>query len=193
MLKGAYAEKVLKGIKKATIRRGIVKPKYEEVIVHAGGKPIAKIKITRMYFKKVKDLGDYEAKLEGYSTKDELINELKKVYKDIHDDEYMTIIEFEVIQRLDHLEPVDQYYGLSPGDIARIALRYISDELSDLDRKILLDLTKTNSIRQTCINVFKDLNKRKYVRKVLRNALRILIDKNIIKCERAGKNGLLET
>ncbi|MEM4020588.1 MAG: ASCH domain-containing protein, partial [Desulfurococcaceae archaeon] len=98
MLKGAYAEKVLKGIKKATIRRGIVKPKYEEVIVHAGGKPIAKIKITRMYFKKVKDLGDYEAKLEGYSTKDELINELKKVYKDIHDDEYMTIIEFEVIQ-----------------------------------------------------------------------------------------------
>ena len=48
MLKGEYIEKVLNGEKKATIRKGVYKPKYDEVIIHAGGRPIAKAKITRV-------------------------------------------------------------------------------------------------------------------------------------------------
>ncbi len=180
MLKGEYIEKVLNGEKKATIRKGVYKPKYDEVIIHAGGRPIAKAKITRVYYKKLSELGEYEARIEGFNNVEELINELKKVYGRISKEDYFTIIEFEVIQRLDELASEDPYYGLTPADIARIALRYLDKELTELDRKILLDLTRTNSIRKTAINVFKDLNKRGIVRKAVRKALRFLIERNLI-------------
>lgn len=180
MLKGIYIEKLLSGEKKATIRRGIYRPKYEEIIIHAGGRPIAKARITRVYYKKLRELSEYEARIEGYDNIDHLKKELREVYGPIREDEYFTIIEFEVIQRLDNLPGEDPYYGLNPSDIARITLRYLGNELSNIERKILSDLTRTNSIRKTAINVFNDLNKRVIVRKTLRKALRLLKEKNLI-------------
>lgn len=188
MMKGTYVEKLLKNEKKATIRKGIIKPKYSEVIIHAGGRPVAKAKITRVYYKKLKELGEYEAQIEGYNRVEDLVNELRKVYKNVGEDDYFTIIEFEVIQRLDEVTPGDPYCGLKPADIARIALRYISSELLDLEKKILLDLTRTNSIRRTAIDVFKDINKRRLVRKTLRKALRILQSKNILPARTRPEN-----
>lgn len=181
MIKGTYIEKVLNNVKKATIRRGIVKPKYKEVIIHAGGRPIAKAKITRVYHKKLKELGEYEAQIEGYSSVEELLHELRRVYKDIKDDEYFTVIEFEIIQRFDELVNEDPYYGLAPADIARIALRYVNENLTDLEKRVLIDLTRTNSIRKTTINIFGNLNRRSIVRGTLRKALRILIERNFLR------------
>lgn len=180
MLKGVYAEKLLKGEKKATIRKGIVKPKYGELIVHAGGKPVAKIKITNVYYKKVNELSNYEAKLEGYESLDELLRELKSVYGELDEDDYVTVIEFKVVQRLDELEPEDPYLGLNPADVARLAIRYLSKELGDFEKKVLLDLTRTNSIRKTSINVLGNLNKRYIVRRILRKVLKLLQDKNLV-------------
>jgi hypothetical protein len=180
MLKGIYAEKLLKGEKKATIRKGIVKPKYAEVIVHAGGRPIAKIKITRVYYKKVSELGDYEARLEGYESVDELLRDLKRAYGDLKYDDYVTVIEFEVVQRLDELKHEDPYFGLEPADVARLALRYLSRDLSEFEIDVLMDLTRTNSIRKTAVNIFKDLNKRRIVRRILRKALKMLAEKGLI-------------
>lgn len=181
MLKGAYVEKLLSGEKRATVRRGIVKPKYDEITIHAGGRPVAKAKITRVYYKKLHELSDYEAKLEGYNSREELIQELKRVYKGIRDDEYVTVIEFEITQRLDVLPLEDPYLGLEPVDIARIALRYLRNELSDLEIKILTDLTRTNSIRKTALRVLGDLNKRGVVRRVIRKALKMLVEKGFLK------------
>jgi len=184
MLKGVYIEKLLNGEKRATIRKGIVKPKYSEITIHAGGKPVAKAKIARVYFKRLHELSDYEAKLEGYTSREELIEELRRVYKDIRDDDYVTIIEFEVTQRLDMLPLEDPYHRLEPVDIARIALRYLKDKLSDLEVKILIDLTRTGSIRKTTLRVLGDLNKRGIVRKTIKKALKILIEKGILKTTR---------
>jgi hypothetical protein len=181
MLKGAYVEKILCGEKRATIRRGIVKPKYNEITIHAGGRPVAKARISRVYYKKLCELGDYEAKLEGYSSREELIRELRRVYKGIRDDEYVTVIEFEVTQRLNKLPPEEPYLGLKPVDIARIALRYIKDELRDFEIKVLIDLTRTNSIRATAMRVLGDVNKRAVIRKIIKKALRILVEKGLIK------------
>jgi hypothetical protein len=185
MVKGRYVEDILSGRKKATIRRGIVKPKYDEIIVHGGGRPIAKIRVTRVYYKRVYELSDEDALKDGFNSREELIKELKQVYPGIRDDEYVTIIEFEVIQRLDKLVSEDPYMGLTPADIARIALRYLSDELGENDRRILLDLTRTNSIRSTAIRLFGTLNKRYIVRKVLRKALDKLIERGIIRAKRS--------
>jgi hypothetical protein len=187
MLKATYIEKVLSNEKKATIRKGIYKPKYSEVIIHAGGRPIAKARITRVYYKKLKEIGDYEAKLEGLNNASELVKELRKVYGDVKEDDYFTVIEFEVLQRLDNLPTEDPYYGLTPSDIARIALRYLGEELSEIEKKILMDLTRTNSIRKTAVNIFKDLSKRALIRKTIRRTLRILLEKNLIHVENTNK------
>jgi hypothetical protein len=187
MLKATYIEKVLSNEKKATIRKGIYKPKHSEVIIHAGGRPIAKARITRVYYKKLKEIGDYEAKLEGLNNASELVKELRKVYGDVKEDDYFTVIEFEVLQRLDNLPTEDPYYGLTPSDIARIALRYLGEELSEIEKKILMDLTRTNSIRKTAVNIFKDLSKRALIRKTIRRTLRILLEKNLIHVENTNK------
>jgi len=181
MIKGKYVKDLLEGRKNATIRYGIVKPKYREVIVHGGGRPIAKIIIKRVYHKKVKELTDEDAAKDGFSSVNELINELKKVYPQISSDDWVTILEFDVVQRLDHLKPEDPYMGLKPVDIARIALRYLDRDLTEEDKKILMDLTRTGSIRLTAKRLFGDLNKRYIVRRVLRKALNKLVEKNILK------------
>ncbi len=180
MVKGDYVDLILRGLKKATIRIGIIKPRYNEIIIHGGGRPIAKIRIKNIRYKKVRELNDADAHLDGFKNKQELLENLKRMYGKIHDDDIVTIIEYELIQRLDNLPMEDPYLGLNPADIARIALRYISDQLNEKEKEILLDLTRTNSIRKTSLNLFKTLNKRYIVRKVLRRAIEILKTKGYL-------------
>ncbi len=180
MIKGEYADLILKGLKKATIRVGIIKPRYDEVIIHSGGRPIAKIRIKRVRYKKVKELDDQDARLDGFKNRRELLENLKRVYGKILDDDIVTIIEYEVIQRLDNLPVEDPYLGLTPADLARIALRYLSSQLSEEEKEILLDLTRTNSIRKTSLNLFKTLNKRYVIRRVLRKAVELLKTKGYL-------------
>ncbi len=181
MIKGEYIDDLLSGRKKATIRKGIVIPKYKEMIVHGGGRPVAKIRINKVYYKKLKELNDNDAVKDGFNNKAELIKALETVYPGIKPDDWVTIIEFDVIQRLDNIKSEEPYMGLTPGDLARIALRYLQDELTEKDREILLDLTRTNSIRATALRLFNSLEKRYIVRKTLKKVLRKLLERGIIK------------
>ncbi len=181
MIKGEYIDDLLSGRKKATIRKGIVIPKYKEMIVHGGGRPVAKIRINKVYYKKLKELNDNDAVKDGFNNKAELIKALETVYPGIKPDDWVTIIEFDVIQRLDNIKSEEPYMGLTPGDLARIALRYLQDELTEKDREILLDLTRTNSIRAAALRLFNSLEKRYIVRKTLKKVLRKLLERGIIK------------
>ncbi len=180
MVKGEYVNAILSGAKKATIRLGKVIPKYKEMIVHGGGRPIAKIKITRVTYKKVKDLTDSDAIIDGFKSRDELIAALRKAYGEVKDDDIVTIIEFEVEQRLDHIEPEEPYLGLEPADVARLALRYLAKELSDEEKRILLELTRSNSIRAVALKLYGSIERRYKVRRALRRALRMLVERGII-------------
>lgn len=180
MVKGSYVEAILENKKSATIRLGIVKPKYNEIIIHGGGRPIAKAIIEGVIYKKIRELTDEDAILDGFQSKDELIHELKRLYGYVSESDYVTIIQFRVIQKLADLTPADRYLGLQVSDVARLGLRYLSNELSGEDKKILFDLTKTNSIRKTAINILGDLNKRRYIRRVLRRVLNELVKRKII-------------
>lgn len=181
MVKGEYVDLILSGKKKATMRLGLVKPRYNEMILHGGGKPIAKIRITNVRYKRIKELDERDAKIDGFKNVDDLLKHLKKAYGDVKPDDIVTIIEFDVLQRLDHLEPRHPYLGLEPGDLARIALRYLKDKISDNEVKILMDLTRTNSIRKTSLNLYGTLSKRNVVRRTLRKALKMLIDLGILR------------
>ncbi len=181
MLKGEYVNDILSGRKKATIRLGIVKLKHQELIVHGGGRPVAKIRVRNVRYKRVSELSDEDAAIDGFRSREELLEALRKAYGEIRSDDYVTIIEFEVVQRLDQLPVEDPYMGLEPADIARLALRYLQDEFSEEDVKILTDLTRTNSIRATALRLFRDLGKRWRVRRVLRRALRLLVERGYLR------------
>jgi hypothetical protein len=180
MVKGEYVNDILAGRKRATIRLGVVRLRYPELIVHGGGRPVAKVKVLSVRYKKVSELTDEDAVKDGFKTRDELIEALKQTYGDVKPDDYVTIIEFEVIQDLTSLEPEDPYLGLKPADVARLALRYLRDQLSDEEVRILTELTRVESIRAAAIRLFGDLGKRWRIRKVLRRALRELVRRGLI-------------
>ncbi len=180
MVKGKYVEKILDGRKRATVRKGLVKTKYPEIIIHGGGRPVAKARIKAVTHKKVGELTDEDARLDGFNSRDELIRELRRVYGELGKEDWVTIIEFEVVQRLDNLPVEKPYHGLAPSDLARIALRYLRDVLSNEDIRVLEDLTRTNSIRATAYRLYGSINKRNRVRKTLRKVLKILEEKGII-------------
>lgn len=181
MLRREYAEKLLTGEKRATIRLGKVIPKYFDIIIHSGGRPICKATITGVSYKKVSELTDEDARKDGFRDKRELIKELKKVYGNIRDDDLVTIIELKVTQRLDNLVAEDPYLGLEPHDIARLAMRYLRKEFAGEERKILEELAKGKSIREVAKGLTGDLTKRWLVRRVLRKALNTLISRGLIK------------
>jgi len=180
MVKGRYIDLILSGRKIATIRLGVIRPKYSEVIIHGGGRPIAKAKIVAVYYKRIKDLTDEEARMDGFINKKELVNELKGIYGGLSDEEFVTIIVFQILQRFDELPANKPYLGLEVRDLAGLGLRYLSSELSDEEKKILMSLTRTNSIRAASMNLFNSVSKRYLVRKVLRKVLRRLLERNVL-------------
>lgn len=180
MMKKRYADKLLSGEKTVTIRLGIVKPKYRELIVHAGGRPVAKVYVDKVTYKRVYELTLNEALKEGFCSVEELLNELRKVYGNLPADAWVTVMELKLLQRLDSTVLADPYLGFKPTDIARIALRYIKDELSDDEVKILVELTKNPSIRAVALKLYGDYGGRKHIRRILKKALKIMIEKKII-------------
>ena len=180
MLKKKWGDLLLERRKRATIRLGVVKPKYEELIVHSGGRPIAKVRVKSVRVKRVRELTDEDARLDGFNSLDELLEALREAYGDFSPDEPVTIIELELVKRLDELESDDPYMGLEPADIARLALRYLRDELSEEEVRILRSLTATNSIRTTAQRLYGSPVNRARVRRALRKALRLLVERGLI-------------
>ncbi len=174
MLRGVYADKLLSGEKVTTIRLGLFKPKYEEVIVHGRGRPLAKARIRLVEYKLVRELTEEDAKRDGFDSLEDLLGALRRVYGGFSPDDRVTILHLEITQRLDDLPAEDPYMGLKPADIARLGLRYLKADLDDEEVSVLEDLTRTNSIRSTAVRLYGSLEKRWRVRRVLRKALRLL-------------------
>lgn len=181
MLKREFADPLLRGIKRSTIRLGIVVPKCDEVIVHSGGRPVAKAKIVGITYKKVSELTDEDAKLDGFNSVEELIGALRKAYGNVSGDDVLTIMRLEVVQRFDELKAGDIYYGLSPSDVARLGLRYLGKELREEEAEILELLSLGRSIREVASILYGHPLKRTMVRRVLRKTLRELVRRGIIK------------
>ncbi|GBF09622.1 conserved hypothetical protein [Aeropyrum pernix] len=185
MIKGVYADKLLEGRKTTTIRLGIVKPRYREVIIHGHGRPLAKAEIVDVQVKKVSELTLEDARRDGFRSVRELIESLERVYGyKLDPEDPVTIIHLRVKQRFDNLDLSDPYLGLEPADIARLGLRYLGDYLSDEEKRVLEDLTRTNSIRSTAVRLYGSIERRGRVRRVLRRVLQELLRRGLIKGEK---------
>ena len=156
-----------------------MKPRAKEVLLHSGGKIVAKLAIKKVYYKRFKELNKRDAKLDGYSTAKELKKELVKIYGRVDPSTPVTIIVFDVVQRFDKLPEEEKWMGLNPVDIARMALRR-NMPLTDEERKALETLVQTGSIRKTAHMLYGGVEKRKLVRKALRRALELLIEHGVI-------------
>ena len=149
--------------------------------MHSWGRPIAKVKIKDVKYKKVINLTDEDARKDGFENVHELIKELKRVYGNVRPDDLVSIIEFEVIQKFNELNPEDPYLGLKPADIARLALRYLRDKFNEKELQVLEELNKGKSIRDVAKKLAGSPTNRRFIRRVIRRALKELIANNLIK------------
>ncbi len=93
-----YVDLILSGKKKSTVRKGIKSYEMGKVVyLTASSKPFAKAKVTKAVVKRVKELSDEDAIKDGFKSKEELIEALRKIYGRIDESDLVTIIHFELI------------------------------------------------------------------------------------------------
>ncbi len=128
LIDGSFKSRILQGAKVTTIRYGDyeAKPGSEVyLVVTPSDTTIAKVRITRVERKKVRELTNEDAKLDGFSDVKELLRELNKIYGELHGDDEVTIIGFEVLKRFEDGIPLKWLKGLNyhePVEIARLYL-----------------------------------------------------------------------
>ena len=120
MIRSRYLKKVLScrvGDVFRTIRLGRVVPKAREIYIHSVGRVIAKGEIISVIYKRVGEITDEDAKLDGFGSREELIKELEKIYGPLSPGDIVTILEIKI---LEHLNVDEANMKLSPIDIARV-------------------------------------------------------------------------
>ena len=168
---GKYKDLLLSGKKRATIRVGKVNLKPgDEVLIHSGGYVIGKAKIKRVEKKRVSELTDEDAVMDGFKSKEELIKALKEHYKNIKPDTEVTVVEFEFTKLLDKpiLSADFPYEGNNPVEIAELALKHLNN-LSFEEVALLRLFLESGSLRKAAYKL-GGLNKRYKIREVLRKA-----------------------
>ncbi|HIP66773.1 MAG TPA: ASCH domain-containing protein, partial [Candidatus Nanopusillus sp.] len=177
---GKYTELLKTGKKRLTIR--IEKPnlrKGDIVIVHAGGKVIGKFKILDIYTKKLHQITDEEAQLDGFNNKEELFRALKEHYPWIKENREIVIIRFEPVEIFrDDINSEDfAWKGLKIDlmELARLALKY-DNKLTEKQKQYLKILIDEGSLRKAAMKL-GGLQKRAIFRKILRRSMDRLIEK----------------
>jgi len=91
-----YVGAILDGTKRTTIRKGI-KEYHGHVSLTAGNTVFADAIIKNVVVKRFKQLKEEDAVLDGFSSLDELKNALKGIYEDIDEDDFFSIIYFDLL------------------------------------------------------------------------------------------------
>lgn len=93
-----FVPSILSGAKKTTIRKGIRSyPVGKAVELTVNSKPFAIAKVRKVVVKRVSEISDEDAVVDGFSGREELIKALKKIYGEINESDFVTIVHFELI------------------------------------------------------------------------------------------------
>ncbi|AEH23928.1 ASCH domain-containing protein [Pyrococcus yayanosii] len=128
LLDARYKEKILRGKKVTTIRYGAyeARPGSEiYIVITPSDTAIAKARIKAVRSKKVLELTNEDAKLDGFSDVKELVRELSKIYGELYGDDEVTIIEFEDVRPLKEGVPLKWLKGLNykdPYEVVELSL-----------------------------------------------------------------------
>ncbi|MCQ4153820.1 MAG: ASCH domain-containing protein [Archaeoglobi archaeon] len=89
---------IIAGTKKTTIRKGIKSyPVGRIVELTADSKRFAMARVKKVVVKRVSELSEEDAKTDGFESREELLRTLKRIYGEINESEFVTIVHFEVI------------------------------------------------------------------------------------------------
>ena len=168
---GRYARAILEGRKRATVRLGR-RPNLkegDEVLIHSGGYALGRAVIEKVESKTVGELTDEDARLDGFSNREELINALRGHYKYVNDDSPAHVIVFRLVERFERpvMSSDYAYEGNNPVEIAEMALRHL--DLSDEDRRLIELFLRTGSLRKAARRL-GGMNRRYLIRDALRRA-----------------------
>jgi len=131
LIDSTYKSRILRGDKVTTIRYGSyeVRPGGEVyLVITPSDTAVAKVRITGVRKKKVRELTNEDAKLDGFSDVKELLRELNRIYGELYGDDEVTIIGFEVVKRFDEGIPLKWLKGLNYREPAEIARLYLENQ-----------------------------------------------------------------
>ena len=90
---------IVNGRKVTTVRKGIKRyPVGRIVDLTANNQPFARARVDRVVVKRVKELTERDALLDGFESREELIDALKKIYGNVEDEELVTVVHFTVVE-----------------------------------------------------------------------------------------------
>ncbi|MGB9786755.1 MAG: ASCH domain-containing protein [Infirmifilum sp.] len=174
-----YLEKILRGEKTTTIRKGILQPQSDEVFLESGGQIYGEARVKSLRFTRVSELTKDDALKDGFNSLEDLLDALKEIYPDIKEDDWVTIISLEEITRYSSPVPVNEIKSLKavdPSLVARLALAYGIDE-SQIHRVVLAKL----ALGYTTGKVAEDLGlPEPQVKEILNNYALKLRSKNLL-------------
>jgi len=94
-----YVRPIIRGEKVTTIRKGIKSyPVGRIVDLTVNYTPFARAKVEKVVVKRVGELTDEDAKRDGFESREELIRALKRIYGDIRDNDFVTIVHFKIVE-----------------------------------------------------------------------------------------------
>lgn len=119
--KKKYLERVLRGEKTTTIRRGIVTPSKDHVYLTCDGQVLGEARISSLRFVKIRDLTDADAKRDGFESRDELLKALREIYPDISQEDWVTVISLEDVTRYSKPLAIEDLQGMPSERLAEIS------------------------------------------------------------------------
>jgi len=175
MMRGKYLRMLVEGRKSTTVRLGRLVPSSRVVTLYSGGRPVARALIRGVVHKRAGELSDLDARRDGFASREELLRELERVYgRRVRGDEYVTIIELEVIGEVGDAPPWARP-DFDPRPVAEWGLRRGKElGLSDEEVAILRKVLEVGSIRRAAIELYGSLSKRGKIRRVLRKICRAM-------------------
>lgn len=94
---GKFVEAIKEKKKRTTVRKGIKVFRRGEVVdLTSEGETFGKAKVAKVLVKRISELTEEDAKLDGFSSKEELIKELKRIYGEIKESDLVSIIHFDL-------------------------------------------------------------------------------------------------
>ena len=94
-----YVDIILNGEKTTTIRKGIKSFQVGRIVEFTvNNKVFALARVKKVVIKRVKELTDLDALRDGFQDRISLIKALRRIYGEIKDHEFVTVVHFEIVK-----------------------------------------------------------------------------------------------
>ncbi|MET1123634.1 MAG: ASCH domain-containing protein [Archaeoglobaceae archaeon] len=97
-----YVPLILEGRKRTTVRKGIKSYPVGRIVelTVENSRVFALARVNKVVVKRVSELSDEDARLDGFESREELIRALRRIYGEVKDGDFVTVVHFEVVKHV---------------------------------------------------------------------------------------------